>query len=44
MDAENTKTLYLTKAFRGFLDFAVMSVNYDIEDFMSDAEIMLQRG
>lgn len=44
VDGENTNTVYLKKPFTERPDFAATSVNYDIEELISGAEIILKRG
>jgi hypothetical protein len=44
VDGDEKKTVYLKKPFHKRPDFAATSVNYDIGELMSNAEILLQRG
>jgi uncharacterized OB-fold protein len=43
LDGENMKTVYLKRAFRERPDFAATSVNYDIDELISGAEVALRR-
>jgi hypothetical protein len=44
VDGTSTATTYLKRPFRERPDFAATSVNYDIEELMGAAEIILKRG
>jgi SNF2 family DNA or RNA helicase len=42
VDGKNTRTIYLKKPFRERPDFAATSVNYDIEELIDRAEVLLK--
>lgn len=44
VDGSDTKTVYLKNPFRERPDFAATSINYNIAELVSNAEIILQRG
>ncbi|MDR0764608.1 MAG: DUF3883 domain-containing protein [Synergistaceae bacterium] len=44
VDGKDTKTVYLKRPFRERPDFAVTSVNYNIEDLAHDAEVIFEES